>query len=240
MKTKFTKHHINLFLEKRLVYKSPEKKAPSPESKEAQDKFKKIEKAVKDLEKGKENKRELVKKLAKLIIDPETSHFFSPKLLKALARREEVAILKAVAQNPNTPISTLKEFASDSKITSESEKDRSVLVMVVQNPKLPLPILAKIVNGKDQSLKSFTALNPGLTEPLLQKLASDLRLVKINLPQNPKLPKSIYQKLVNDKDSYVRMSVATGPYTPKDILKKLAANDSDKSVRDEAKKKLEK
>lgn len=151
----------------RVIWFAGGGEAPKLPDKESQKVFSEITKTVQDLENEKSNVKEehdkVVDKLVQMLKDkPE---YFSPELLRALAKRTEVMIRVFVAHNPNTPADTLRELSKD--------KNAAVRGNVAYNSNTPVDVLREFAKDKDPNARESVVLNPSTPADVLRELAKD-------------------------------------------------------------------
>ena len=245
MNTILIRGMIQLFLEKRLININPaegrEKAPDAPKS--AQDVFKQIETAVKDLEQGKGEKEKLVDNLVQLLTHK--SHLFSRVLLTALAQRTEIQIKWLVARNKNTPDKVFLKLLNDPKIRVDfiprKYDPNNRLVHMVYDPDPNVRMAARsAVRGLVINMEEWTghnylyillspeekiAWNEDTPPEKLTVLGNHVDFsVRGAVAANPKTPQNVLEKLANDNFSTVRANAALNSKIPKNTLVRLASD----------------
>lgn len=178
-----------------------------------------------------------------------------PEQLEKLSRDSETDVRIAVAENPNTSVSTLVYLSNDPVYW--------VRYALLKNPNTPMPLVnsiakpsgsvslpwdvynyyEKLAKGEDPEIltrvsefcdyrvRRFVAENPNTPADVLFDLASDADPGVIEAAiRNPNMPVESLVQLFHFGDEYVRYCIANGRNTPSDILDALA-DDESKDVR---------
>lgn len=141
-----------------------------------------------------------------------------PDILIKLAKSENQRIRKYVANNPNTPLNTLKELAVE--FPAEVMVNIALDLLLLSNPQ-------EIIE-----LKKIVALSPNTAESILNQLKDDSDYdVRRNIAQNPDLSKTTLDYLKNDEDRNVRLLLAQNPSISEETLKYLIRNEEDEDIR---------
>lgn len=113
-------------------------------------------------------------------------------LLAKLAHTSEVKVCEAVAQNPNTSISTLDKLAQSLEL--------EVRQAIAQNPNTSINALEKLAQSSETEIRQLVAQNPNTPINVLEKLAKDKdSKVRMHIASNNKLPSQILDELANDE-----------------------------------------
>jgi hypothetical protein len=87
--------------------------------------------------------------------------------LPRLATDGDVAVRRAVAQDPRTPAELLQQLAFD--------RDRDVLEAVASNPNVPSKVVDEMAASHDTGFRLLAARHPRLSHEVLLTLAQDPR-----------------------------------------------------------------
>ena len=158
----------------------------------------------------------------------------SPTTLATLSK-SELLTRCFVAENPNTPIATLKQLA-------QPEEDADVRYGVACNKNLSKDLVDILVNDPNPDIRSELADKTDLPIDLVQYILHSLvddsdRLVRYSVALNVHCPTELLHTLSIDADSLVRQAVAVHQNTSNEDLIELA-KDSDIHVTGSAKQSL--
>lgn len=177
-------------------------------------------------------------------------HSIRPEQLEELSHSPVSDIRIAVAENPNTSVSTLKDLVSDTNYW--------VRYAIAKNPNAPIKlinmavkslgesltwdiysyysklaestdpkILTKLSDFRDYRVRRQVASNPNTPVDVLYKLALDEDSDVVDVAvSNPSMPEESLAQLATSGDEYARYCVAHNPDTPAYILDTLADDDS--------------
>jgi hypothetical protein len=152
----------------------------------------------------------------------------SVDMLGSLAASEDAYVREMVARNPTTPEDILWLLAVD--------EVQSVKVSILSLPSRSLKVLTLLAEDADPAVRIHLAYSERLPVEIMSKLLSDADpAVRIAIGHNTHLWnrsrwQDVSERLVNDKDSQVRVVAAANPYIGSDALRKLASDKSN-SVR---------
>ncbi len=117
------------------------------------------------------------------------------KLLKKLAASEDMSARWAVAKNPFTPVSVLKELCKDPV--------NLVRALCATNPDTPVECLEKFFED-EKIVRDGLSGNPSTPVKYLSLLAEDEdKMVRLRVAENPSSTEEILKKLLNDNDKDV-------------------------------------
>ncbi len=143
-----------------------------------------------------------------------------PHLLEYLLREDSDtlhgATRRALASNPNLPISLLYALAKD--------KHRDVRCQIAHHPRTPADLLVQILaETEDADVGRNAARHPHLPQAMIAQLAicEDANL-RGAVARNPQISTSLLIQLASDPELLVRKSVALNPSLPESCLKQLA------------------
>jgi len=210
---------------------------------------KRVEEAKKEIEKIMEEakKRNYTTALHDLLIekakDPNTPSWFLALLaqLRLSYHYTDVDMLKALAGNPNTPPELLADFATRKRyfwtaVGVESGSD--IREIAAKNQSTPPEILAKLLEDKDPRVERAAAANPS-TPPDALDTAMYSKKVDINIKkiiaENPSTPESALVDALKDKDLAYHV-IKNPSFSKSPGLLKIASNNPDRSISDEADK----
>jgi len=157
-------------------------------------------------------------------------------LEKALASPDFRA---ALAENPNTPPTTLEWLsfdthdhvrmqvarnpASPGKILLRLSTDPVARMGVASNPSAPPDVLGKLAKDPDLDVRRAAAHNPATPSASLYWLVEEEdSLLRCCLATNPAAPSGLLRILARSKHPSIGRALARNPSTPKDILRGLA------------------
>ena len=110
----------------------------------------------------------------------------------------------ALAQNPNTPVETLKTLATD--------ENSDVRYWVARNPNTSTETLKTLATDVYYVVRCCVAQNPNTSPETLQSLATDEDSdVRRSVAYNPNTSPEVLQSLATDENYYVRCCVAENP-----------------------------
>jgi hypothetical protein len=113
--------------------------------------------------------------------------------LKVIFSHDDRTILKRVAENPNTAVSTLREISKTNEL------------LVLKSPVIPADLLEKAMKYNDQYTKRTIAGHSNTPIKILETLSYDERgYVRIGVALNPNTPISVLERLAKDEDSIVK------------------------------------
>ena len=142
---------------------------------------------------------------------------------------------KHVAQHPNTPKEVLQKLA-------EHEND-DVRYCVACNTKCPNDILEILAKDKNWDIVEKVVAHENFKDVSIETLKfliiHPVSLIRSRVARKKNFAEFILTQFANDLDSHVRKRVAQNPYTPKDVVKKLA-EDKDDDVKKIAEQRLNK
>ena len=138
----------------------------------------------------------------------------------------------SLASNPSIPIEMLEElFLIVSEHIDESQWDKTreeIEKAVALNPSTPESMLLRIVeNPTHPKQLQYVMKNEGdgLTEAVIRKVAEDDGWGVNVVAKHPRLPLDFIEDYSKSKKYGVRMSIASHPSTPPEILRELANDD---------------
>jgi hypothetical protein len=119
------------------------------------------------------------------------------------SRRINTYFYPSAAQNPNTPVKYLKEFANS--------KDETTIWYLTQNPSLPMPIieefaekLAKAETDSEIHTYSRVVENIKINKKYLLEFSKHSKhSIRAAVARNPNTPEEAQLRLAEDSDSYV-------------------------------------
>jgi len=135
-------------------------------------------------------------------------------------------VRRAVAQNPNTPLDTLRLLGNEA-----TEPDWEVREAVARNPSTPLDTLRILGNKATESwwnVRAAVAENQSTPLDTLRTLGNEATesawAVREAVARNPNTPLDTLRLLGNkatESEGWVRLTVASNPTTPPDVLRLL-------------------
>ncbi len=138
----------------------------------------------------------------------------------------------SLASNPSIPIEMLEElFLIVSEHIDENQWDTTreeIEKAVALNPSTPESMLLRIVeNPTHPKQLQYVMKNEGdgLTEAVIRKVAEDDGWGVNVVAKHPRLPLDFIEDYSKSKKYGVRMSIASHPSTPPEILRELANDD---------------
>lgn len=143
-------------------------------------------------------------------------------LLARMANDVDPAVRGAVASNPQTPQSALRELALSGIGPTGA---------LAKNPHTPADVLAGLVADTTSVVLAALAERPDLPGPVAELLVSGPLSVRRSLASNPATPPGVLTVLATDSSDWVRVRVAGNPTTPVQVLTELSL-DSDEDVRE--------
>ncbi len=156
--------------------------------------------------------------------------------LEQLSKDIDEEILKLVARNPNTDIKILEKLSYKfpeavignpifDLLILENTDSYLVKSTLARSSTTPQPVLKKLANDRDSSIRRIVAENRQTNVELLWLLTKDVDSgVRRGVASNTNLPLEIFLYLAKDKDISIREAVAQNSHTPTDILESLARN----------------
>ena len=144
--------------------------------------------------------------------------------LEFLANSPEVKIRRIVAENPNTPSTTLENLA-------RTESDIGVLQALTRNPNLTAGMLQQVASNSNRDFLIYLIRSRELSLELWQQLAdNENATVREAIASSANTPVHILEALAFDSDRDVRRKVAANPNTPTTALE-ILSQDSIAEVR---------
>ncbi len=124
----------------------------------------------------------------------------SEATLVYLSNSSDEYVLSAVAANPKTPVTIIRELFQKGNYLSQWG--------IAVNPSAPAEILEKLAETGDQYARSSVARNSGTPVEILAYLAKDpVWHVRRDVVSNPHTPDGTIESLGNDPDEHVRSLV---------------------------------
>lgn len=143
-------------------------------------------------------------------------------VLEKFAQHQNVWVRAEIAIHANTPVTLLKELATDLDVVRQS---------VAHNPHTPKNILKELAKDINWRVRQAVASNPNTSGNTLEELSWDNHWhIRVAVASNPNTPTKILEEFRCNNDRGMRQALAQNPKTPTKILEQLAF-DKDFEVR---------
>ena len=166
----------------------------------------------------------------------------TPDVLIALAGNPNLQVLRAVADNPNTPpeaIARMADYEYASTIVAahpatpgqtferlvRKHRDGPVSALVAANPALPTEIESRLLKSKSWHVRAALASNRSASASTVARLAADRQwAVRYHAARSPNLPARSANELVTDV-APVRLQLAGNEAITSEVADRLAVDD---------------
>lgn len=116
--------------------------------------------------------------------------------------RKGLAVMRLVAQHPNTDGATLARLADGPNV-------QKIIGELAANPRTPLPVLQRWFESTDSRVEWGLALNPKTPQRVMERLSASPNLyTRINLAYNKGTPREILDRLAGDAEESVARNAA--------------------------------
>ena len=158
-----------------------------------------------------------------------------PRVLKKLARSDEVTVLYCVAIHPDTPAKTLRRLAKKRRLPEEARwgmarnmraspelleilaRDRSEKVRSVAaaHPATPVSVLTALSSDQSYYVRAAVALHPNTPQRvLLETIQDEVLFVVRNAAGNPAVPLLALRLMLYSNSRWLRADAVRHPNTP--------------------------
>lgn len=143
------------------------------------------------------------------------------ELAESADEHSGMSIRRAVAKNPNTPVTLLEKLAMD--------KEEEVRFQVANNPATPSTLLDRLAEDGDRNVRGVVAKNTNTHVATLKMLSEDANdEVRRALALNPNTPAEVLEKLAGEKNLWrniwSRIEIMENPNISSSVFEQLIKN----------------